>query len=395
MASARRDWVLYGCLTFCFAFGFAVYTGIFQNFARETLGLDPRQYGVLESLREVPGLLTAFTAGTLVALAEPRLAGFALAFCAVGIAATGTAGSYWSLVAITAAWSIGFHLYSSVAPAIVMALSDGKEGGKRLGQMGGVSSAAGLLALGFTRIAKMHVSYTLLFQLAGLLILAGAILAFVLSSHAAGGQRTRIVFRREYKLYYLLTFLEGCRRQIFGTFASFALILVYHTSVETMLTLAFVNAAAAVVAAPMVGRLIDVVGERRVMTVYYATLVLVFSGYASLRAVHGLYALYLVDNLLFACSLGVTTFLNRIVRPGDLTPSLAMGTTMNHVAAVLVPVTGGALWYATGSYRLPFWIGVGIVLVSLVAAQRLPGAIGSETTTDSHAVLVEGRAAES
>jgi len=373
--SLRRDWTLFALLSFCFAFGFAVYNGIFQNFIRETLGVGPRQFGVLESLREVPGLLTAFTAGTLVAFAEPRLAGISLAATALGIAATARAGGYWPLVALTMFWSVGFHLWLALQPAITMALSRGEEGGRRLGQMAAIGSASVLAALALTRLARAWgFSYDTLFLIAGAAIMAAGLLGFGLSPAAAGGERQRVVLRREYGLYYWLNFLEGCRRQIFMTFASFALIVVYRTPVETMVTLAFINAAAAALAAPTVGRWIDRVGERCMLTAYYALLVLVFCGYATVQDVRVLYGLYVLDSALFTFGVGLTTYLHRIVRRDELTPSLAMGMTMNHVAAVAVPATGGALWQATGSYQLPFWIGVAIVGLSLAAAARLPAA---------------------
>jgi cyanate permease len=49
-----------------------------------------------------------------------------------------------------------------------------------------------------------------------------------------------------------------------------------------------------------------------------------------------------------------------------------MGTTMNHVAAVSVPITGALLWQATGNYQLPFTIGIAVAIVSLIVTLRLP-----------------------
>src|ERR1051326_6482462 len=85
----KRDWRLFGALTFLFAFGFAVYGGVFQNFLRDVLHAEPTTLGNLESLREIPGLLAALMAGTLVALAEARIAGLGLFLTAIGIGATG------------------------------------------------------------------------------------------------------------------------------------------------------------------------------------------------------------------------------------------------------------------------------------------------------------------
>lgn len=372
LSSLQRDWILFAGLTFSFSFGFAVYNGIFQNFIREVLHVSPSQLGVLESLRELPGLLTAPIAGTLVALAEPRLAGVALLVCALGIGATGTAPNYWTLVAFNVFWSVGFHLWSSVSPAITLSLAGGREGGRHLGRMGAVGSLAVLAALVTAKVLKTHFSYKILFFLAGTTIAISALMAFLLSSHAASGKRQPVILRRDYSLYYLLTFLEGCRRQIFSTFASYVLILVYGTPVQTMLTLAFVNATLGAIAAPTVGRLTDRFGERRMLTLYYVLIACVFAGYATIRDVRLLYALFVTDSVLFSFSMGITVFLNRIVHKGELTPSLAMGTTMNHVAAVIMPVLGGVLWKVLDDYRIPFWIGFAVVFLSLMAVQRIP-----------------------
>lgn len=371
-STLQRDWTLFAGLTFCFSFGFAVYNGIFQNFIREVLHVSPSQLGILESLRELPGLLTAPIAGTLVALAEPRLAGMALLVCALGIGAMGTAGSYWMLVGLNVFWSVGFHLWSSVSPAITLSLAGGREGGRHLGRMGAVGSLAVLVALGSARLLKQHLSYKALFITAGTAIAIAALIAFLLSAYAASGARQPIILRREYSLYYVLTFLEGCRRQIFSTFASYVLILVYSTSVQTMLTLAFVNATLGAIAAPTVGRLIDRFGERRMLTLYYVLIACVFAGYATFRDVRLLYALFVTDSVLFSFSMGITVFLNRIVHKSELTPSLAMGTTMNHIAAVMMPVLGGVLWKVLDDYRIPFYIGFGVVFLSLIAVQRIP-----------------------
>lgn len=372
MSRNERDWRLFGAATFCFAFGFAVYNGLFQNYFREVLHGDPSRLGILESLREVPGLLTAFTAGSLALVADTRVGSIALLVSALGIAATGYAEQYWPLVAVTVFWSVGMHLWFSLSPAITLSLADGKEGGRHLGRMAGIGAVAVLIALAATRAAKPYLAYRALFLVAGAMIFVAGACALFISRRPHASDRPRLLLRKEYHLFYWLTFLEGCRRQIFGTFAPFVLIVVYGAKVETMLTLALVNAGVSTFAAPMIGRWIDRLGERTMLTYYYITLVAVFAGYAVIPHVGVLYAFYMVDNLLFAFAIGITTYLNGIVRPGEMTPSLTMGTTMNHIAAVVVPVTGGVLWKTVGDFRIPFWIGIGVVILSLAAARRIP-----------------------
>jgi hypothetical protein len=101
-------------------------------------------------------------------------------------------------------------------------------------------------------------------------------------------------------------------------------------------------------------------------------LIVVFLGYATFQNVWALCALFLIDNVLFSFGVGFTTYLHRIVRPGELTPCLSMGVTMNHVAAVTVPVGGAWLWMRYQNYQIPFWVGVAVAAISLVATRWLP-----------------------
>ncbi len=373
-ATLKRDWLLFTGLTFLFSFGFAIYSGPFQNFLRDVLHAQALDLGRIESLREIPGLLAALMEGTLVAFAETRMACLGLIMGAFGIAATGFCHSFSSLIAITVFWSVGFHLWVTVSTAITLALAKGKEGGRHLGRMSGVGAVATIGGLGVAWVlAKLWPGeYALYFVIGGVAILGAGILGGMISSHAHGGKRNRIVLRQEYRLFYLLTFLEGCRRQIFSIFASFALILVYGVRVETMVLIQFVNSFMIAATAPRIGKLVDKMGERGPLTFYAIGLIVVFLGYATFKSVGTLVALFLLDNILFSFGVGFNTYLHRIVRPGELTPSLAMGTTMNHIAAVTVPFFGALLWKTTGNYQMPFWVGVAIACVSLVATRWLP-----------------------
>ncbi|MHB8635685.1 MAG: MFS transporter [Fimbriimonadaceae bacterium] len=374
-ASLRRDWAKFTAVTFLFGFGFAVYSGVFQNFMRDELHATPISFGLTESIREIPGLLAALVAGTLIAFAESRIAAIGLAVAAVGIAWSGFVHALPPLIAVTFFWSIGFHLWATVQSAITMALAKGKEGGRHLGRMGGIGAMATIGALGIASLGSWIIpkhTYLPYFFLGGTTIFAAAVICASLTHHAHGGKRQRIVLRKEYWLFYLLTFLEGCRRQIFSIFAGIALIIVYHQDVRAMLLVQLVNAILITITAPWMGRVFDRVGEREPLTIYALGLIVVFVGYAITHSVVSLYALYLIDNILFSFGVGFTTYLHRIAKKGDFTPSLAMGVTMNHVAAVTVPIGGAYLWTVSGNYQLPFWVGVGIAGVSLVFTRFLP-----------------------
>jgi hypothetical protein len=49
---------------------------------------------------------------------------------------------------------------------------------------------------------------------------------------------------------------------------------------------------------------------------------------------------------------------------------------------VTVPVGGAWLWKLTSNYQLPFWIGVGVAFISLLANYRLPHGNNSSASTE-------------
>ena len=74
-----------------------------------------------------------------------------------------------------------------------------------------------------------------------------------------------------------------------------------------------------------------------------------------------LYALYILDNLMFATRIARTTYLNRIAESrADIAPTISMGITMDHAVSMIMPVLGGLLWAAYG-YRAVFLAAAGEV----------------------------------
>jgi MFS family permease len=117
----------------------------------------------------------------------------------------------------------------------------------------------------------------------------------------------------------------------------------------------------------MIGWVIDRSGERKVLTVNYACLVFLFAGYALVHNLWLLVILYCVDNAFFGFSMAINTYLKKIVLPHELSPSLVMGTTVNHIAAEAVPLVGGMLWARYG-YQVTFLAGAATCILSVASA---------------------------
>jgi predicted MFS family arabinose efflux permease len=172
--------------------------------------------------------------------------------------------------------------------------------------------------------------------------------------------------RRDYWLFYVLSFLMGTRRHIFTTFAIFLLVRVHGLQTWQTAILFLVNSVVSFLALPQFGRLIGRFGERRVLTLNFLLLLGVFMGYATIDSIAVLVVLFVLDNLLFGFTLAINSYFQKIaVIPQDIMPNMSLGQSINHVAAVIIPLVGGWMWEALGS-AMPFLLGAVVALISLV-----------------------------
>jgi predicted MFS family arabinose efflux permease len=214
--------------------------------------------------------------------------------------------------------------------------------------------------------------YRTLFMVLGGLIALGGLLLLPLGGALEGlPPRRQVVLRRRYWLYYVLAFLMGSRRHIFTTFAIFLLVREHGISVQTTAILFIVNSVVNVYALQLVGKLVGRLGERLMLSIAFFALGFVFLGYAFVTYLPVLFVLFVLDNILFGFNLALTTYFQKIaITQEEITSNLAVQQSINHIAAIMMPVIGGTAWELFGS-QAPFLVGVGIVFVSLVMVQLM------------------------
>jgi len=78
-------------------------------------------------------------------------------------------------------------------------------------------------------------------------------------------------------------------------------------------------------------------------------------------------SLYVVDHIFFSASMAINTSFQKTADAEDIAPSMAVGFTINHISAVVIPLIGGALWML--NWRIPFYGGAVIALFSLFFTQ--------------------------
>lgn len=384
----RSPAAFFMALSFVNWFGFAAWSALLNNFAREEANFSGFDIGLLQSVREIPGFL-AFTAVFIILfLREQALAYVSLLVLAVGIALTGQYPTLTGLLLTTFIMSIGFHYFETMNQSLSLQLLAKDEAPKVLGKVAGAGAAAQFIAYGSLMLAWSagFDDYGGAFLAVGVAaaLMALAAIAFFRRFEGAVPQRKSLVLRRRYWLYYAITFMSGARRQIFMAFAAFLLVVRFDHGVQDIAFLMLITAAINTFAGAPIGRLIARLGERRTIIVENVSLVVVFAGYAA--AHQGLVpaaiapALFIVDGVFFTLAIAQRTYFQKIGDAADMAPTAAVSFTINHIMAVVIPVTFGLVWQADPAYV--FLLGVVIALASLALAFLVPHdpGPGRETT---------------
>ena len=354
-------------------FGFAAYQSTYTNFFVGNLGIDAFQMGALESLRELPGFLTAFILGSTLSFSPPLLAGFFALLFGFSIAGIATVTSWIQVALWLIMGSIGFHMWQPLQNSMAMDLAEPQKTGKRLGQINSVAAVASIAAMASVAILASFVDfqYRIFFIASGAIAFLFGLLVFKIPPTSRTIKKTRLVFKKRYRTYYLISFFEGARRQIFFTFSPFVLVKIFSLPVTTVSFTMFVSQALTLILAPYIGKTLDRIGPRTVLSISYILMIGDFLGYAYFRNIYVLLGLYALSSILMVVSvISLATYVNQLTDPMDLTPTLAMGQTIEHVAAVAMPLAGGILWDFFG-YQTTFLIGTATAGCLLLAAQKI------------------------
>jgi len=97
---------------------FSVWMTLLDNFVIERAGFTGREIGILQSLREIPGLLAFAVVFLLLLVKEQKLAYMSLIVLGLGTMLTGWFPSAMGLYIITVLMSFGFHYYETMQTSL-------------------------------------------------------------------------------------------------------------------------------------------------------------------------------------------------------------------------------------------------------------------------------------
>lgn len=343
---------------------------VMNNFAVDTVGMTGANIGVLQSIREIPGLLAFTVMFLLMLISEQRVAILSLCVLGIGVAITGYLPSVYGFYFTTVFMSIGFHYLEAVNRSLSTQVLETESFGQSMGMIREASSFFGLatfIAI-ILAIQFFDASAKTIFFFCGLFcaVLAAYLLSFTHFKEHKIAQKNKIILRKEYSTYYMLTFLGGARRQIFVAFAGLLMVQKFHYSITMMAVLFMISSLATTLTVASIGRFIDRIGEKRALMIEYLALGVVFTSYAFVDNHYLAGGLYILDSILFSFTIALATYFKKTIRSDEIASSSSVSFTINHIAAVFLPFLLGLLWVS--NYQIVFFCGAAISLMSLIVS---------------------------
>lgn len=370
----RRPEVLLLVMAVAWPLSLSTWMALINNFAVERAAFDGADMGILQSVREIPGFLAFTFVALLFFLREQTLAIIMLLVLGAGVALTGLFTSFTGLLMTTVIMSTGFHYFETASQSLALQWSSREQAPIVIGRMIAAASGASIVAfaLVWLGLQVFELDFAVIFAVAGGATAVVAVTAAVAFPRfkVDTEQRRELFLRKRYWLFYLLTFINGARRQIFIVFAVFLMVEKFGLSAANLTLLLLFNHIINTFLAPRIGRFIARFGERRSLTLEYIGLICVFIAYGLVENVWIASGLYIADHLFFAMAMALRTYFGKIADPRDIAPTSGIAFSINHIAAVVVPAGFGLIWLVNPS--AVFYTGAGLAAVSLLLAQFVP-----------------------
>ncbi len=350
---------------------------IWTNFYN-IIGMGTSQRTLLEPIREMPGLLMMFIIAALSFLTLGRMGALAMVTRAGGLLMLAYFVDGFNPVFLTlmVVVSLGDHIFMPLRNSIGITVANVGCEGKVIGTMdamGTVLYMAASLPILFFFSGKDIGDYRILFYLAAAAALMAGVALFFMRTRRSDEVRVknRLVIKKKYWLYYLISFISGLRKQIFLVFAPWMLVKTFSQPLQTMTLLNIVGALAIFFFNPFMGHLIDKYGERKLLVGGGIVATAIYTTYAFLCTqspengvvVLVLLALSFTDRLSQSTLMGRDVFVKHTAdNPSEIMPTLSVGVSMDHIASVTSPILGGLLWTGFGAQ----WVFVAGAVIGIV-----------------------------
>ena len=374
----RRPIFLLFIMAVAMPIAFNVWSALLNNFVVEVADFDGSDIGLLHTVREVPGFLAVGVILLLMVIREQTLGLISLAILGIATAVTAYFPSMTGLLIVTLISSFGFHYFETVNQSLQLQWLPKEKAPQIIGWLFGAASVATLFAYIGIIVGwkKLGLSFNFLYLSSGGLTALIAIFCLIFFPNFRTETKpiTKLVIRRRYWLYYALELLSGARRQIFVVFAAFMMVEKFGFEVHQLTALFLINLVVNIFVAPLFGHFIAHFGERRALLIEYSGLICVFLAYGGIYlfdwGVVLAATLFVLDHLFFGLRIALKTYFQKISSPEDIAPTAAVALSINHIAAIFLPVLLGLLWLV--SPAIVFMVAAFLAFLSFLLALLVP-----------------------
>mgnify|MGYP003635137706 CR=1 FL=1 len=370
----RRPIVLLFVMALAMPVAFFTWYALLNNFVKEVAQFDGADLGLLHTVREVPGFLAFLVIFLIIVVREQVLGLVSLILLGAATAVTAWFPQLTGILVLTFLSSVGFHYYETVNQSLQLQWLPKDRAPQILGWLMAATFCVYFVIMILWE--PLGLTYNAVFLVGGGITIAAALFALLAfpQYESPHPQIKKMVIRKRYWLYYALQFMSGARRQIFMVFAGFMMVEKFGFQVHEVAGLYLVNLMLNMLIAPMLGRIVARFGERNALMFEYTGLVCVFLAYGGVYFFDWGFqvaaVLYVLDHMFFGLALALKTYFQKIGAPGDMAPTAAVAFTINHIAAVFLPVSLGLLWLA--SPAAVFLLAAGMAFVSFILSTMIP-----------------------
>jgi predicted MFS family arabinose efflux permease len=395
MNTVPKEMKLFVLILALTALGLGFSNDIISNYFKDAYQATAFQRGIIELPRELPGILCILVISLFSFISDIRIAILAQVLSIAGIVYLGLfTPSYTIMTVFIFINSLGMHLFFVLQDSIGLALIKKGETGKRMGQFKGISTAFQMMAailvfIGFrTGFFSFETPFKLPFLLAGAAFFMVMILLVRLQRrvHLPGSihRKTRMVVRKEYRYYYILTILFGAQKQIMMVYGPWVIIDLLGKKADTIAMLSIAGGLIGVFFIPALGRWMDRFGIKTMLYADALSFILVYLIYGILTAgyhegflplagwaILPAYLIFILDRMSTQMGLVRTVYLRAIaVQASDMTPTLSVGISLDHIVTIIFAALGGIIWGAWGPQYI-FFLAAGLSLVNLYVAVKV------------------------
>lgn len=368
---------------------------VMNPYFKDAYNVTPYQRGLIEFPREFPGVMVIFVVALLSAFSDIRISIVAQILSIIGIATLGIfTPTYTVMLIFVFINSLGMHLFFPLQDSIGMSLIEGDNIGKRMGQFKGISTAFTMLAsifvfIGFrTGLLSFNTKIKWLFIISAAITVIVLILLIVferLNKHTIKSyKKINFIFRKEYKFYYTLVVMFGVQKQIMIVYGPWVLLTLLNKKADTLAILGIIGSLIGTFFIPSIGKWIDRYGVKTFLYVdaisfigVYLFYGLLSAGFASGKlAIVGIpvllaYALFILDRMSNQFGMIRTIYLKSIaVEPSDITSTLSLGISLDHIVSIICALLGGIVWGIWGPQYI-FFLAAALSLVNLYVAFKV------------------------